>query len=305
MAEKLFEPIPIAYQGSLADQHLVDAQQFGRSLIGVSKLANSICHELFFETITHDPRSYQIRFCVLPSRENGLLQEIVAVVNSGQLAVFTPALLKLGKVLVETIIKAIVNQVLHKPSEVSKALDTIQQMAQRNADFQRQVLRGQMRDKKWLQGMVENLARENRAPLREVPDPVGRTVRLMKIGDTKAIGPLEIDEPIAEVLRSRGQMEVGETQEYDVKLVGVFKTNGACRVKLPGGAGQIVSGKITDPKLTELGNVYTTALNEDAVLHVSAKSTSKDGKLHKLYISDATIRREGGRPHRVLGPRRS
>jgi hypothetical protein len=46
MAEQLFVPIPIAYRGLRADSHLVDAQQFGISLIGVSKLANSICHEL-------------------------------------------------------------------------------------------------------------------------------------------------------------------------------------------------------------------------------------------------------------------
>src|SRR6266545_5469127 len=69
MAEPLFEPIPITYRGLLADWHFVDAQQFGRSLIGASKLANSVCHELFWENITHDPRSYHIRFVVGPSKQ--------------------------------------------------------------------------------------------------------------------------------------------------------------------------------------------------------------------------------------------
>ena len=67
----------MTYRGLFADQHLVDAQQFGKSLIGVTKLANSVCHEIFHEEITHDPRSYQIRFCVGPSKKNGLIQEIV------------------------------------------------------------------------------------------------------------------------------------------------------------------------------------------------------------------------------------
>lgn len=81
MAEVLFEPIPIAYRGLFADQHFVDAQQFGQSLIGTSKIANSVCHELLFERVTHDPRKYHVRFCVGPSRENGLLQEIFAALS--------------------------------------------------------------------------------------------------------------------------------------------------------------------------------------------------------------------------------
>lgn len=232
MAEQLFAPISIRYQGLFADQHLVDGQQFGRSIIGMSKIANSICHNLFFESITHDPRSYQIRFCVLPSKENGLLQEIVAVVNSGQLAVFTPVLLKLGNVLIERIFSGVVGDVLGKETDTSKALDTIQQMAKQNAEFQKQVLHGQMQDKRFLQHMVKALARENRAPLRELPEPIGKTVRTMKIGGTPATPTVEIDEPTAEVLRSREPLELADPIEYDVRIEGVFKTNGAYRVRL-------------------------------------------------------------------------
>src|SRR5665811_1724176 len=52
MQEPIFDAIPVTYRGLFADQHLVDAQQFGKSLIGVTKLANSICHEIFHEEIT-------------------------------------------------------------------------------------------------------------------------------------------------------------------------------------------------------------------------------------------------------------
>ena len=296
MAEQLFAPISIRYQGLFADQHLVDGQQFGRSIIGMSKIANSICHNLFFESITHDPRSYQIRFCVLPSKENGLLQEIVAVVNSGQLAVFTPVLLKLGNVLIERIFSAVVGNVLGKETDTSKALDTIQQMAKQNAEFQKQVLHGQMQDKRFLQHMVKALARENRAPLRELPEPIGKTVRTMKIGGTPATPTVEIDEPTAEVLRSREPLELADPIEYDVRIEGVFKTNGACRVRLLDDD-RIVAGKITDPALEQLHNVYTRALDDAAPLHVVAKPVLKDGKIHRLFISHAEIIRPGG-PHK-------
>src|SRR5262245_43367215 len=103
MPEPIFEAIPVSYSGLFADSHLVDAQQFGRSIIGVSKTANSICHLYFFSAVSHDPRSYQIRFYVGPARENGLLQELFAVMNSGQMPMFMPILMRAAKPFIETI----------------------------------------------------------------------------------------------------------------------------------------------------------------------------------------------------------
>lgn len=284
MAEVLFEPIPIAYRGLLADQHLVDAQQFGRSLVGASKIANSVCHELLFRQVTHDPRKYQVRFCVGPSRENGLLQEIVAVVMTG-LPLFTPFALKIGTVFVEQMTKAMISSVLKKPSDVSKALDVIGQQSEQMSDLATSMQEGHMQDKAWLQSLVTELVRENRRPLRDLPEPVGRTVRTMALGKNN---PMVIDEPTAEVLRSREGLELGDTVEYDVELVGVFKNSGACRIKLLG-KDKVVLGKIADSALDEPNNIYTRALNEGQVLHVIAKPTLKDGELYKLYITSASV----------------
>jgi hypothetical protein len=86
MQEPIFDAIPVTYRGLFADQHLVDAQQFGKSLIGVTKLANSVCHEIFHEEITHDPRSYQIRFCVGPIERGWLTMH-----EFGTFVTFTPS----------------------------------------------------------------------------------------------------------------------------------------------------------------------------------------------------------------------
>jgi hypothetical protein len=287
VAEILFEPIPIAYRGLYADQHLVDAQQFGHSLVGASKIANSICHELLFEKITNNPRKYQVRFCVGPSRKNGLLQEIVAVVVTG-LPLFPPFVIEIGRMFVEQMTKAMINTVLKKPSEADKALDVIAQQSQQFSDLARSMHEGHMQDKDRLFRLVTGLVRENRRSLRDLPEPVGRTVRTMAIGRED---PIIIDEPIAEVLRSREGLELGEIVEYDVELVGVFKTNGVCRIKLLG-QDKVMLGKISDPALDQPNNIYTRALNEGGPLHVIAKPTLKDGELYKLYITSASIPEE-------------
>jgi len=97
-----------------------------------------------------------------------------------------------------------------------------------------------------------------------------------------------IDDATAEVIRSREPLTVGNSNTYRVKLEGVFKTNGACRVRITEN-NRIVSGKITDPSVGTPGNVYTQALNDAAELVVTAKPTLKDGEIKRLFISDAKI----------------
>ncbi|WLA39482.1 hypothetical protein QNJ95_42705 [Bradyrhizobium elkanii] len=286
MQEPLFDPIPLTYRGLLADQHLVDAQQFGKSLIGVTKLANSICHEIFHEEITHDPRSYQIRFCVGPSKKNGLIQEIFAVVTSGQMPVYTPILMTVGKRLTQFLIEAVIEKALGKKKDTSNAIDKIYELAMAHQEFSRQVFKGQMRDKAWLQKTVTEMYRENRASIRQIPEPVGRTVRLLQIGDGRDAAV--IDEPAAEVLRSPEQLSLAEPVTYDVKIHGVFKTNGACRIEILEQK-KIVPGKIADAVLDEPHNIYTKALDEGAILRVTAQPTMKDGKLHRLFITGAKV----------------
>jgi hypothetical protein len=285
MPDPIFEPIPIAYRGLLADQHLVDAQQFGRSLIGVTKLANSICHELFWGNITHDSRSYHIRFCVGPSRENGLLQEIFAISNSGQLPLYAPILITVAKKFIELSIKAVIEKVLSN-KESNTSIDKLHQMAMAHHEFATQVHEGQMRDKAFLQRMILSMARENRASVRQLPDPVGKTVNHMQIGDSSEA--TLIDEPAAEVLRSPDTLSLGDKEEYQVRIHGVFKTNGACRIEILGQPkSKIVSGKIADLELGKPGNVYTRALNEGLVLKVVAQPTIKEGKINRLFITHA------------------
>jgi hypothetical protein len=295
MPEQLFEPIPISYRGLLADGHLVDAQQFGRSIIGASKIANSICHDLFFDKVTHEPRAYQVRFCVGPSKENGLLQELVAIVVAG-LPLFSPAALVMGKLFIEKMIAAMIDRVLNRSPDNSKLLEVVKKLADHNAELSQSLGKTQAQQVRWLQRTLDHLVREHRTPLRELPDPVGKTVRLIQIG-SDGREPIIIDEPAAEVLRSREPIRLGDEIEYDVLIEGVFKTNGACKVKLLN-ENKIVSGKIADPALDRPNNVYTKALNEAEVLHVIAKPTLKDGKIHKLFITHAE--RKGVNP-RIRG----
>jgi len=283
MPEGLFDPIPITYTGLYADAHLVDAQQLGKSLIGVSKIANSICHFYFYEQVTHDPRLYEIRFYAGPARANGQIQEIFAIMNNGVLPLFSAAVIGGAKVFIEHATKYVIKRLSGQKSEATVALEKMAEVAER-------AQKAQMQHTRWLQKNMEQLIAANRNSLREVPEPVGKSVRKMRVGPKDAA--VEIDEPTAEVLRSKDPMEVGEMKEYVVTLEGLFKTNGACKVKLENGI--IVAGKITDPVLDQPGsNIYTQALDRTERLRVVAKPTMKDGEINRLFISNAKPDRRG------------
>jgi hypothetical protein len=138
MAEAIFQPIPISYTGLFADAHLVDAQQYGKSLVGVSRVANSICHLLFFAEVI-GPAKHQIHFFVGPSRENGLLQELFALMNNGAMPMFTPVLTKVAKPFVERAFDAVIKTVLNRKSEASMAIVVLHDTVKRYDEFNKQV----------------------------------------------------------------------------------------------------------------------------------------------------------------------
>jgi hypothetical protein len=207
--------------------------------------------------------------------------------NSGLMPMFAPVLMKVGKTFIERMFGAIINSVLNKKSESEMLIDVLHDTIRRNDEFNREVHAAQMTDKAWLQDMVGVLAAKHRPAIRTIPEPIGRSVREMQIGKDD-VGP-SLDEAEAEVLRARQPMEVGDLATYTVTVEGVFKTNGACKLRILDGGDEVVSGKITDPALDHAPNIYTTALNEGLPLQVSAKPTLKNGRVHTLYVSDGKL----------------
>ena len=220
MPEPLFEPIPIRYTGLYADQHFVDAQQFGKSLINASKIANSICHLFISREITHDPRSYGIRFFVGPLRENGYVQDLFAIANSGTLPVYPDIFFALAKVFIENVFDAVLKRAAGRHSESEAVIETLRHTIDRMADSNDKLLDGNLQNQRWLQNMVSSLTFEERAPLRDISDPVGKSVSAMSIGDQPR--RFVIDEAAADVLRSKLPLSVGDTGTYRGRFLGVL-----------------------------------------------------------------------------------
>jgi hypothetical protein len=107
---------------------MVDTYELGRSLTGASRIANSICHFYFHGQLEKNQRKLPIRFFSGPSKENGLLQEIIAIIITGQFSAYPPILIQTASLFIEQMVLAMVEYLLERKSTGDAALNVIREM---------------------------------------------------------------------------------------------------------------------------------------------------------------------------------
>lgn len=280
----IFRPIPVEYKGLYAEDSFLDAQQLGRSLVGLGRISNSTLHFYFEGSVSTDPRLFGSRFYVGPPKQGSVIFELVAMAASGSLPLYFSVLCEVADQYIPKLMGALIFWRIGRKSEFDQVLEGLLEIANRHDEFARDVHQGHMRDKEWLQQHITDLARALVPAMRELPDPVGKSCNELKIGSTEVTEPVAIDEPTAQVLQSKEELIVADMRQYRGLFLGVDTTNGSCRIEVEGG---IVRGKITDPALEVVENVYTHALDTHRPVLITAKPVLREGEIKRLYISDA------------------
>lgn len=104
-----------------------------------------------------------------------------------------------------------------------------------------------------------------------------------------SVGPspaTDVDVPMADVIRSGGDSEVGDLQEMALKLDGFKFHNRKLEVLHPDGSGRFLAADVKDPIFDTEDNVYTRAASRKATIRVKAKPVFRTGKLERIYIMD-------------------
>lgn len=284
----LFKPMAVTFTGLTADEHLLDVQQLGHSLVGFGRAANTVTHFYLNGQVVADSRLYQVRVYAGPPRENGVLYEFLALMATSQLPLYAPLLLEMAETVLPVLWRALIERLLGRNAESDKMIELLMQMVASNDDFRRQVHDGQMADKAWLQKHIDKLTEATRNPMAEATTPVGRSCRRETLHPDTPYA-VEIDEAAAQSLRSKGELQVEESRTLELLLHAVNLDTGAARAEIVGQEGQVFPVKISDPLLSQTGNPYTRALHTRTALAVVAKPTTKDGQLVKLFVSDAAV----------------
>lgn len=114
--------------------------------------------------------------------------------------------------------------------------------------------------------------------------PVGPACDEVSIGH--GIHGSSIDIPMADAIRSKGDVEVSDLEDLVVAVDGFEHHNKTLKIGRLDGPGYM-SAIITDPAFDVIPNIYTQAAERQARLAVQAKRTTRDGRIEKVHISNA------------------
>ena len=124
-------------------------------------------------------------------------------------------------------------------------------------------------------------------PSRSLVAPIGYSCD--RILFPKGDETTEIDMPMAEAIRSKNRLEVGDMEEMKVRVDGFTHHNRQLKVVHPAEPGRFITAHVRDPIFDSTPNVYIRAAVEKRFLRVRAKATRKEDRIQSLYIMDAQL----------------
>lgn len=266
----------VKYEGGDAEQHVLDMRQLGESLIGIERLINTGLYVL-----EHGER---------PGHGRVLKSVIrVSTPQPGSLE-FVPDLLAgvyplLNESIVQKHIGAILRQLVKIPLLAMGGLE--HEAQDRTHDLVEKLLAASERadERRHREQMkVYDLLSHQWAydAARNAISPVGRGCDCMQILDDETSDT--ITPMMAEAIRTRGSVKIGEPRELSVLVDGFIHRTRQLRVVHPDMPDRLVTAYVRDPAFDVAPNIYTEAASSRKRLRVHARDLRKGDRLIALEI---------------------
>ena len=260
----------ISYRGRDADNHRLGVRELGHSLIGVERL-------IAIGLVTFDTGRMPKRVQRLPLTIQASEPRRGSVEISGYLELL-PGFLPFVH---EIVMSKMSDVIWHWISGVLLNMGGREQESkvhlEQILDFLNKVDERRHEEIMGMQRLFD--------PSRNIVFPVGNSCGEMIFYTPN--GKTEIDIPIADAVRSKGKLEVGDMENIRVKVDGFTYHNQQLKVIHPKEPQRFISARVVDPVFLETPNIYTQAATMQNELSVTAKTTLKDGRIHALHIMDA------------------
>jgi hypothetical protein len=293
------DPLSLQYDGWDAEEHRVDAQRLGLSLQGVARIYRITYHFYLTGQLPTRLTNPDVRILVGPPTPGSLSYAVWVLMEHGRLVAYPQLLADFADLCVPEFIKAMLAKRGGRSKDMSDAIDKIYDLAKENieinkrlVDFAREVHQGQLEarredriDKERLLGVVERLSQRTSSAMIDMVAPVGHSTRMLTNSKGQE-AEFVVDEPTADVIRAKGDLEVLDEVRMKVKLGAVDTIARTCKITAPE-FDRPIKAKITDPALMLPRNVYTHALDHAETVIITGKPAHKDGELYLFYISDA------------------
>lgn len=295
--QEVVSPFKLKYDGMDTKNHIIEAQQYGQSIIGASKLYSSVAHYCVSGNVPKG--NYRKEFACYATIPTPGSWDVILFVSSvaTQYQLF-PELIKHSLSFfvfkVVRMLKMMLTGEVERDKAVEMLIDALKENAEKDAEFKAQMLAGILGNCKSLENLhaqlietLPELVNSTERHTKNLVAPIGKSCKILtSLHDTPH--SFVIDEADADVIRSPKNLEVKDMAEFKCERIRELDLNtGHCQLVVEGIDG-MVKGKISDPVIEKSSNIYSQSLDTQKPFYFMAKSIEKNGEIVKLHISDAT-----------------
>ena len=287
------ESFLVKYQGNDTDQHIIDSQQYGESMVGNGKLYVSVAYFCTYGEVLKPRQATEIKCYTTEAKSGSYDTGLIVAASATQLPLFAGLYKPCMDWLIGQLTKYIKDKLTGR-GNVEKLAETISESAKRSDELNLVLVNGILKANdhmadinKTLLEKLPGLVEANKGNMKRAVTPIGRSCNEIThfTGSENEFDILEAD---AAAIRSKDELEVDDMKDYECSLISELNTKtGHCHLHLTELHKHVV-GKISDPLLQEPGNIYSKSLDAQTGFKFKAKATLKDGEIYRLYVSDAS-----------------
>lgn len=281
----------LRFDGLDARAHRVDMRLLGRSMIGVDE---AIHRGLWAAVLPEVPRGRKrIELSVQVGAPRTACVELhgAIVAVAGVLPFGYEVAVNLGADYIKHLLSAVLLWHGGRRTEAGSHIDRMLEIVQ---EQQQSLVEDRQLERKAVQRMhdsslraVVDVVQLMQPQAKQIVSPIGPTADQLRIGGG-APDATVIDVAIADAVRSGEPVEVGDMEEFSVRIDQLTKHNRQARVEIASDPGRYLPADIRDPAYDGFPNIYSEAFNNDRGLVVQAKPTHRPtGELIRLHILNA------------------
>ncbi len=275
----------LKFDGGDADRHAVDMRALARSMLGFDRILSDCVVLLVSRRL---PKRGERAPLIIQAQEprRGSFELLAFIQNHyDELALMAKAVSDAGGENVWELASAVLEYFGRRKKEADAHVEALVQMnaahlAARDKSEER-IFADQAA---WRELIKSFISREER-PAVDAVAAIGPSVRRLAFSSSTS-GQTVVDEPMAEAIRSKGEMDVSDLQEITLTTDGWIYHNRTLSVHHPEQPGRFMTAKVRDPLADQEPNAYADAALRKATIAVRAKLARRAGALESIYIMD-------------------
>ena len=278
--------IAIRFDGGDASRNVIDMRLYGQSLMGLERI---ISDGIILLSARRLPKRGERAPLIVKAKEaieGSHSTPALIAENSHLLQLGWSLLTSSGDEIIFNWVSFVLNWLSGNKNEAEKNLDALMETQRMHLEAsERADIRRHEEAEKWRALAYQLVDRLAGAGAQAVA-PVGPSARTLDFATRPGAEPFRIDEPMADVIRSKGELEIDPMQELTLKTDGFAYHTRTVTVAHPEQPGKFIQAHVQDPIFDSEPNPYSEAASKAATIRVIGKIARREGVLKKIYLMD-------------------